>query len=213
MVSGGSTSRLAFGAGIAFITQGPTCFVAARPHVSPLPSVWIAPICWHVPTSLFDLVAVWYRRERGYGGIGVGIEVRWAGPGSPLDDLAWLVGGLLDAGGQLAAAEPQLGESLAGVGLRGARAVELLGGHVNRLLSIFNRVYGVKPGRDAPPLERALWFRGYHLRNLALAAPACVLVLAFLPAWVLLIVLLPTLLGFIRLTAEIRRERKRRESP
>jgi len=80
-------------------------------------------------------------------------------------------------------------------------------------MSIFNRVYGVKPGRDASPLERALWFRGYYLRNLALAVPACILVLAFLPPWLLVIVLLPTLVGFIQLTREIRRERRRREAP
>jgi len=29
----------------------------------------------------------------------------------------------------------------------------------------FNRYYGVKPGRDAPKLQRLLWFRGYYLRG------------------------------------------------
>jgi uncharacterized membrane protein YdbT with pleckstrin-like domain len=80
-------------------------------------------------------------------------------------------------------------------------------------MSIFTRVYGVKPDRDAPPLERAYWFRRYYFVNLALAVPACVLVVVFLPAWVLVIVLLPTLVGWSRLAVEIKRERKRRESP
>jgi uncharacterized membrane protein YdbT with pleckstrin-like domain len=82
---------------------------------------------------------------------------------------------------------------------------------VSRGMAIFNRVYGVKPGRDAPPLERAYWFRRYYFINLALAVPACVLILVFLPAWLVLIVLLPTLIGWTRLTVEIKRERKRRE--
>jgi uncharacterized membrane protein YdbT with pleckstrin-like domain len=85
---------------------------------------------------------------------------------------------------------------------------------MSKRMSIFTRVYGVKPDRDAPPLERAYWFRRYYFVNLALAVPACcVLVVVFLPAWVLVIVLLPTLVGWSRLAVEIKRERKRRESP
>jgi hypothetical protein len=81
--------------------------------------------------------------------------------------------------------------------------------YMSKGMSIFNRIYGVKPGRDAPPLERAYWFRRYYFVNLALAVPACVLVLVFLPAWVLVIVLLPTLVGWSWLAVEIKRERRR----
>jgi len=80
---------------------------------------------------------------------------------------------------------------------------------MSRRTRVFNRVYGVKPGRNAPPLERAYWFRRYYFVNLALAVPACILVVVLLPPWVLVVVLLPTLVGWLRLSAEIKRERKR----
>jgi uncharacterized membrane protein YdbT with pleckstrin-like domain len=76
---------------------------------------------------------------------------------------------------------------------------------------IFDRVYGVKPGREAPKLERLVWFRSYYLRNLALMVPVAILVLLFLPAWLLVVVVLPWLFGFLRLNAELRRERGRVE--
>ena len=78
---------------------------------------------------------------------------------------------------------------------------------MNRSQSIFRRVFGVKPGPDAPKLDRLLWFRGYYLRNLAPMAVGIVLVLLFLPPWIILLVASPWLIGFGRLTAEIRRER------
>ena len=37
-------------------------------------------------------------------------------------------------------------------------------------MRLFDRIFGIKPGRDAPKLERLLWFRGYYLRNLPLVA-------------------------------------------
>jgi hypothetical protein len=77
-------------------------------------------------------------------------------------------------------------------------------------MSMFNRLYGVKPGLDAPKLDRLLWFRGYYLRNLILAVPALALVLLFLPPWVVVLVASPWLIGFARLSAEIRNERSRR---
>jgi hypothetical protein len=40
-------------------------------------------------------------------------------------------------------------------------------------------MFGVKPGPDAPKLERLLWFRSYYLRNLALMALGIVVVLLF----------------------------------
>ena len=81
---------------------------------------------------------------------------------------------------------------------------------MNRSQSIFNRVFGVKPGPDAPTLDRLLWFRGYYLRNLALMAVGIVLVLLFFPPWVVVLIASPWLIGFGRLTAEIRRERRQR---
>jgi hypothetical protein len=80
---------------------------------------------------------------------------------------------------------------------------------MSRSQAIFDRVFGVKPGPEAPKLERLLWFRGYYLRNLALAVPATIAVLVFLPPWIVVVVALPWLLGFARLNAEIRRERRR----
>jgi uncharacterized membrane protein YdbT with pleckstrin-like domain len=81
---------------------------------------------------------------------------------------------------------------------------------MDRFLPIFNRVFGVKPGPEKPKLERLLWFRGYYLRYLALMAPACALLLTFLPPWILAIVVLPWVLGFARLNLELRSERRRR---
>jgi hypothetical protein len=81
---------------------------------------------------------------------------------------------------------------------------------MGRTQSIFNRLFGVKPGPDAPKLDRLLWFRGYYLRNLALVAPGIVVLLLFLPPWVVVVVASPWLIGFGRLTAEIRRERRQR---
>jgi hypothetical protein len=74
--------------------------------------------------------------------------------------------------------------------------------------SVFNRVFGVKPGPDAPKLERLLWFRSYYLRSLPLTLLGVAVVIPFFPSWIAVIVTLPWLLGFTRLTAEIRRERK-----
>lgn len=81
---------------------------------------------------------------------------------------------------------------------------------MNRGMSLFNRVYGIYPGPDAPKLERLLWFRSYYLRNLALIALGIVVVLVYLPLWIVAVIMLPWLLGFARLTAEIRRERRPR---
>jgi uncharacterized membrane protein YdbT with pleckstrin-like domain len=79
---------------------------------------------------------------------------------------------------------------------------------MNRAQSIFNRIFGVKPGPEAPKLDRLLWFRRYYLRNLGLMAVAVVLVLLYLPPWIVVVVLAPWLMGFARLSAEIRRERE-----
>ncbi|MEA2215010.1 MAG: hypothetical protein QOK19_571 [Solirubrobacteraceae bacterium] len=76
--------------------------------------------------------------------------------------------------------------------------------------SIFDRVFGVKPGRDAPKLDRLLWFRSYYLRTLPLNLLGIVVVVLFLPPWIVVVVALPWLLGFARLGAEIQRERKQR---
>jgi hypothetical protein len=79
-------------------------------------------------------------------------------------------------------------------------------------MRVFNRLYGVKPGMDAPKMERLLWFRGYYLRSLALGVPAVVLVVLWGPTWFLAFAALgalPWLLGFARLNVEIRRERQR----
>jgi hypothetical protein len=81
---------------------------------------------------------------------------------------------------------------------------------MSRNRSIFNKLYGVPPGRDAPKLDRLLWIRSYYLRSLILAAFAIVFVVVFLPAWIVVVVMLPWLIGFTRLSAEIRRERQHR---
>ena len=82
-------------------------------------------------------------------------------------------------------------------------------------MRLFNRIFGVKPGRDAPRVERLRWFRGYYLRNLplmALAIGALALVLKPSHLWIAAVIVLPWVAGFTRLTAEIRTERRRAES-
>jgi hypothetical protein len=77
-----------------------------------------------------------------------------------------------------------------------------------RGMAAFNRYFGVKPGRDAPKLERLVWFRGYYLKNL----PLYVLLLPMLwyySVWLAALVTLPWVAGFLRLNYEIRRERGR----
>jgi hypothetical protein len=81
---------------------------------------------------------------------------------------------------------------------------------MSRTQSIFNRAFGIKPGPDAPKLDRLLWFRTYYLRSLGLTALAIVVVALFLPPWIAAVVVLPWSVGFARLNAEIRRERKQR---
>jgi hypothetical protein len=73
---------------------------------------------------------------------------------------------------------------------------------MSRTQSIFNRAFGIKPGPDAPKLDRLLWFRTYYLRSLGLVALGIVVVILFLPPWIAAVVLLPWLLGFARLTAK-----------
>jgi ABC-type dipeptide/oligopeptide/nickel transport system permease subunit len=79
-------------------------------------------------------------------------------------------------------------------------------------MRLFNRIFGVKPGRDAPKLERLLWFRGYYLRNL----PLMVLVLGVLALslgssqwWIAVVLALTWIAGFARLNVEIRSEKRR----
>jgi hypothetical protein len=80
-------------------------------------------------------------------------------------------------------------------------------------MRLFNRVFGIKPGRDVPKLERLLWFRGYYLRNLPLMALAIVvlaaLVLSSSDWWIGVVVALPWIAGFARLNVEIRSEKRR----
>ena len=82
-------------------------------------------------------------------------------------------------------------------------------------MRLFNRIFGVKPGRNAPRLERLLWFRGYYLRNLPLAALAIGALALFLKPshlWIVAIIALPWAAGFTRLNVEIRNEKRRAES-
>jgi hypothetical protein len=81
---------------------------------------------------------------------------------------------------------------------------------MGRILPIFNRrVFGVKPGRDAPKLDRLRWYRRYYLVNLAIIVPAAVWIAIYLPSWIFVVLVgLPWLLGFIRLNLELRRERR-----
>jgi hypothetical protein len=75
----------------------------------------------------------------------------------------------------------------------------------------FNRIYGVKPGRDAPKLDRLLWFRSYYLRNLPLTVVGIVVLALLLgPSshWLLAVIALPWVLGFARLNLEIRRAKR-----
>jgi hypothetical protein len=79
-------------------------------------------------------------------------------------------------------------------------------------MRLFNRIFGTKPGRNAPKLERLLWFRGYYLRNLPLAALAIGALALFMSSsywWITIIVALPWLAGFARLNVEIRSEKRR----
>ncbi len=74
---------------------------------------------------------------------------------------------------------------------------------------IFDRFYGVKPGRNARKLDRLIWFRGYYLRNLPVIVVGWIFLLALHTSWVLLAVIaLPWVLGFARLNVEIRREQR-----
>lgn len=75
-------------------------------------------------------------------------------------------------------------------------------------MRLFNRIYGVMPGRDAK-LERLLWFRGYYLRNLPLTALGVVGLSLLLRSWLVGLILLPWLVGFARLNVEIRTEKRR----
>jgi hypothetical protein len=79
-------------------------------------------------------------------------------------------------------------------------------------MRLFNRIFGVKPGRDAPKLERLLWFRGYYLRNLPLTVLGIAAVWLLLGAsqrWIAPLILLPWVAGFARLNVEIRNEKRR----
>jgi uncharacterized membrane protein YdbT with pleckstrin-like domain len=82
-------------------------------------------------------------------------------------------------------------------------------------MRLFNRIFGVKPGRDAPRLERLRWFRGYYLRNLpltALAVAALALLLKPSQLWIAAVIMLPWTAGFTRLNVEIRNEERRPDS-
>jgi uncharacterized membrane protein YdbT with pleckstrin-like domain len=82
-------------------------------------------------------------------------------------------------------------------------------------LRLFNAIYGIKPRRDAPRMERLLWFRGYYLRNLPLAVVAIGALALFLSAsqwWIAVVVMLPWVVGFARLNVEIRSEKRRAAS-
>jgi hypothetical protein len=73
----------------------------------------------------------------------------------------------------------------------------------------FVRIYGPKPGRGAPKLERLLWFRGYYLRSFPLSVLAVVVLVVLLGGslWWSLLLLIP-LLGYARLEWEIRKARR-----
>jgi hypothetical protein len=75
-------------------------------------------------------------------------------------------------------------------------------------MRLFNRIYGVAPGRDAPKLDRLLWFRSYYLRNLPLMAIGIGAV-SLWHWWLAVLFLLPWLAGFARLNMEIRTARRR----
>jgi hypothetical protein len=66
-------------------------------------------------------------------------------------------------------------------------------------MRLFNRIFGIKPARDAPKLERLLWFRGYYLRWL----PLTVLAIAALSViashwWIPVVAALLWIAGFSR---------------
>jgi hypothetical protein len=79
-----------------------------------------------------------------------------------------------------------------------------------RFMRAFNRFYGVKPGPDAPKLDGLLWFRSYYLRGLVPIAVVYGLALLLTRfSWVLYAVIsLPWIIGFARLSVEIRREQR-----
>jgi hypothetical protein len=79
-------------------------------------------------------------------------------------------------------------------------------------MRLFNRIFGVKPGRDAPKLERLLWFRRYYVRNLPLTVMGVALVASFLSLWIVAIFALPWLAGFAVLNVQIMGERRRHGS-
>jgi hypothetical protein len=81
-----------------------------------------------------------------------------------------------------------------------------------RTQPIFDRIFGVKPGSDAPRLDRLLWFRGYYLRWLPLTAfvMALGLVLVAWSPWVVAVLALPWLYGFARLNVQIHHEQRGR---
>jgi hypothetical protein len=81
-------------------------------------------------------------------------------------------------------------------------------------MRLFNLIYGIKPGRDAPRLERLRWFRGYYLRNLPLAAFAIGALVALNLSywWIAAVIMLPWVAGFGRLNVEIRNEKRRAAS-
>ena len=78
----------------------------------------------------------------------------------------------------------------------------------------FDRIYGVKPGRDAPKLDRLHWFRSYYLRNLPLSLTVAVGLLVLVPAWrwLVAVICLPWVFGFVLLNWEIRREERQLRS-
>ena len=79
-------------------------------------------------------------------------------------------------------------------------------------MRLFDRIFGIKPGRDAPKLERLLWFRVYYLRNrplVAFALGAAALVLGSSYWWITVIAALAWIVGFARLNVEIRSEKRR----
>ena len=76
-------------------------------------------------------------------------------------------------------------------------------------MAAFNRYFGVKPGRDAPQLQRLSWFRGYYLKSLPLYLVLLPLLWSWLSPWLAALFMVPWLAGFLRLNYEIRCERRR----
>ena len=75
---------------------------------------------------------------------------------------------------------------------------------------MFDRAFGVKPGRSAPKLDRLLWFRGYYLRNLSfiIVVVWALLLVVRVSLVFLAVIALPWILGFAILNVEIRREQR-----